>query len=106
MQTEQVDDGNVENVSAAPSPTTWDAYARDLGVRLQKLRIDRDITQEDLAHRAGLTRTHYQQIERGWWKRDQPANPSIKVIVRLAQVLAVAPGEIFPPHRGVEWPRD
>jgi len=90
-------------VSPAPAPTTWEAYARDLGVRLQQLRLERDITQEDLAHRAGLTRTHYQQIERGWWKRDQPANPSIKVLIRLAQVLEIQPGEILPDSRAVGW---
>jgi hypothetical protein len=27
-----------------------------------------------------MTRTHYQQIERGWWKKDAPSNPQIKSI--------------------------
>lgn len=103
MRTERLGGANVEDVSAAPVPTTWEAYARDLGVRLQQLRMERGITQEDLAHRAGLTRTHYQQIERGWWKRDQPANPSLKVLVRLAQVLEVEPGEMFPEIARLTW---
>jgi transcriptional regulator with XRE-family HTH domain len=74
---------------------TWGAYARASGIERQ--RIARGITQKDLAHRAGLTRTHYQQIER-FWKQDSPANSSVKVIVRLAQLLEVEPGELLPPR--------
>lgn len=84
-------------------PRTWEAYARTLGVELQRRRLERGITQEDLAHRAGLTRTHYQQIERGWWKKDAPSNPSIKVLVRLAQVLELEPGDFLPPSGRVKW---
>lgn len=86
-----------------PRPTTWPDYARALGVELQRRRIDRGLTQEELAHRAGMTRTHYQQMERGWWKTDMPANPSIKVLARLAQVLGLEPGELLPPVGGVRW---
>ncbi len=85
-------------------PDTWEAYARALGVELQRRRIEQGITQEDLAHRAGLTRTHYQQIERGWWKKEAPSNPSLKVLVRLAQVLGLEPGELLPPVGRVGWP--
>lgn len=65
--------------------------------------MERGITQEDLAHRAGLTRTHYQQIERGRWKQDAPANPSVKVLVRLAQVLEIEPAALLPPISRVRW---
>ena len=74
-----------------------------MGILVQKARIDAGLTQEDLAHRAGLTRTHYQQIERGWWKRGQPANPSVKVIVRLAQVLDIGVAELMPRVHRLEW---
>lgn len=84
-------------------PTTWDAYAREMGLLIQKARLDAGLTQEDLAHRAGLTRTHYQQIERGWWKRDQPSNPSIKVLVRLAQVLRADVQSLLPDSTSLEW---
>jgi transcriptional regulator with XRE-family HTH domain len=77
-----------------------------LGVALQKARMDRGITQEDLAHRAGLTRTHYQQIERGFWKQGSPSNPSIKVVVRLAQVLEMEPGDLLPAVAVVGWPTE
>lgn len=65
--------------------------------------MEQGITQEDLAHRAGLTRTHYQQIERGWGKQGQPANPSLKVLSRLAQVLGLETGELLPPIEDVAW---
>ena len=86
------------------SPDSWEAYARALGVEVQRRRLDLGITQEALAHRAGLTRTHCQQIERGWWKRDAPANPSLKVVVRLAQALGIEPGELLPPAEEIRWP--
>lgn len=84
-------------------PTTWDAYAREMGLLIQKARLDAGLTQEDLAHRAGMTRTHFQQIERGWWKRDQPSNPSIKVLVRLAQVLQLKPEALLPDAAALSW---
>jgi transcriptional regulator with XRE-family HTH domain len=79
------------------SPKTWAEYARELGLELQKTRIAAGLTQETLAHRAGLTRTHYQQIEKGEWKAGQPSNPSIKVLALLARELGVPVGKLTPP---------
>jgi len=89
-------------MASPPPPKTWEAYARDLGLALQRHRIAAGLTQEDLAHRAGLTRAHYQQIERGSWSRGRPANPSIKVLTRLAQELGVEVGHILPPARALQ----
>jgi transcriptional regulator with XRE-family HTH domain len=93
-------------MARSPSPRTWEEYARDLGIELQRCRHAAGLTQEDLAHRAGLTRTHYQQIERGLWKLGQPSNPSVKVLVRLAQVLGIKPGDLLPPIDRLQWPAD
>lgn len=79
-----------------PSPRNWATFARELGLELQRHRIAAGITQEDLAHRAGLTRTHYQQIERGLWKPEQPSNPSVKVLAYLAHELQVEIGDLVP----------
>jgi len=87
----------------APPPKSWEEYARALGIELQRQRIARGMTQEDLAHRAGVTRTHYQQIERGWWKQGSPANPSVKVLAKLAQALQIEPGDLLPPVARVGW---
>jgi transcriptional regulator with XRE-family HTH domain len=93
-------------VPAPVPPSTWETYARELGLELQRQRISAGLTQEDLAHRAGLTRTHYQQIERGLWKPGQPANPSVKVLVRLAQQLQIEPDLLLPPVSALNWDDD
>lgn len=74
-----------------------------MGVLIQGHRIQAGLTQEDLAHAAGMTRTHYQQIERGWWKREQPSNPSIKILIRLARALDVDPGALLPDSKNLNW---
>ncbi len=91
-------------VSSSPVPSSWGEYAKALGIELQRRRIALEVTQENLAHRAGLTRTHYQQLERGFWKPGSPANPSLKILVRLAQALQLEVGELLPPGNSVEWP--
>ena len=93
-------------VPADPTPTTWEAWTRALGVQLHRYRVDRGLTQEVLAQLGGMTRTHYQQIERGWWHRGTPSNPSLKVVVRLAQALDVEVGDLLPPTTALTWPSD
>lgn len=93
---------NVWGMARPPAPATWAAYARELGLELQRRRLAAGLTQEDLAHRAGLTRTHYQQIEKGEWKRGQPSNPSIKVLAHLAAALGVEVGELVPTVEGLD----
>lgn len=88
-------------MSEPPDPSPWSHYARELGLELQRRRFAAGLTQEDLAHRAGLTRTHYQQIEKGEWKRGHPANPSIKVLAYLAQALELQVGDLTPDVKGL-----
>ncbi|PPF44866.1 XRE family transcriptional regulator [Pseudoclavibacter sp. AY1F1] len=88
----------------APAPSSWEAYARELGVNLQRQRMACGFTQEALAHAAGLTRTHYQQIERGFWKKDQPANTSIKVLARISQALGIEVAGLLPSVAQLAWP--
>lgn len=83
-------------MSPSPRPRTWEAFAREVGLELQRRRIAAGVTQEALAHRAGLTRTHYQQIEKGSWKPGQPANPSLRVLAYLARELGVEIGDLVP----------
>ena len=91
-------------MSKNAAPTSWEAYARELGANLFRCRTEAGLTQEDLAHRAGMTRTHYQQIERGSWRAGTPANASVKALVRLAQQLDVPPGRLLPDPTQLEWP--
>nr|WP_281370057.1 helix-turn-helix transcriptional regulator [Naumannella cuiyingiana] len=67
-----------------------------MGLELQRRRSVAGLSQEKLASRAGMTRTHYQQLERGAWKPGQPANPSLRVLVGLAQALGVEVGDLLP----------
>jgi len=91
---------------SSKAPTTWEDYARALGIELQRRRMAADLTQEKLAHKAGITRNHYQQLERGFWKPGAPANPSLKQLARLAQALQVEVGALLPSVAQIDWPVD
>jgi transcriptional regulator with XRE-family HTH domain len=54
-----------------------------VGTNLQKLRRDRGVTQEELAHKAEIHQTYLSGVESG--KR----NPSIGVLERIAKGLGV-----------------
>ena len=74
----------------------WERYARDLGVRLHRLRIDRGLTQERLAVAADITAYTYRKIEKGESNPGTPANPRLKTLVALAEVLDVDVSELLP----------
>ena len=59
------------------------------GDRVRYLRLKNGISQEELAHRAGIHRTYLGGIERG------ERNPSLKNITTLAQALEVSLSELF-----------
>ncbi len=54
-----------------------------LGRRIQKVRIERGLTQEELAHGARLDFSYLNQIENG------RRNPSLDAIGRIARALGV-----------------
>jgi transcriptional regulator with XRE-family HTH domain len=63
---------------------------RRLGAVVRRLRRQQDLTQDQLARRAGLDQGHVSQIESG--KR---ANPSALVIKKLARALGVPVGKLL-----------
>jgi len=65
-----------------------DVRAR-FGDAVRVLRDHLGVSQEELAHRAGLHRTYLGDIERGG------RNPGLVNICRIAQALEVEPSEIF-----------
>ena len=64
-----------------------DAYVSAFGAHIRALRHERALSQEEVAHRAGLHVTYLSGIERG--KR----NPSLKNLRRIARALGVPVAE-------------
>lgn len=60
-----------------------------VAANVRRLRVERKLTQEQLAHDAGIDLTYLGGIERG------RRNPSVAVVGRLADVLAVHPKVLF-----------
>ncbi len=60
--------------------------AAAFGHVVRRLRVEAQVSQEDLAHRASLERAHVGRIERG------ENQPTLWVILKLAEGLGVEPG--------------
>ena len=54
-----------------------------VGVNVQRLRKEKDLSQEELAHRADIHQTYLSGVERG------RRNPSVGVLERIAKALNV-----------------
>lgn len=76
------------------------AFAREIGVRLHRLRLQRRLSQERLAHLAGISTYTYQKFEKGESKPETPMNPRLFTILAIAQALEAPLNEILPG----EWP--
>lgn len=81
-------------------PDPWDAYARELGHRLHRLRVERELTQERLAGAAGISTFTYRKLEKGASNPNTPANPRLRTLVALAEVIGVSVTELLPPDPG------
>jgi len=70
-------------------PDTAQHVQKAFGRQVRQLRKLRQFTQEEIAGRAGISYKYVGQIERG------EVNPSLDIVVRLAQVLEVAPADLL-----------
>ncbi len=61
------------------------------GNHLRELREARDLSQTQLSDLAGLNRNYVGDVERG------RRNPCLDNIIKLAEALNVAPGDLFEP---------
>lgn len=59
-----------------------------LGQAIRDLRLQRDLTQETLAHGAGITVGHLSKIERG------QSNPTWETVAAIATALGVSVAEL------------
>lgn len=57
---------------------------KQFGLRVRLSRDDLGLTQEEVAARAGISRTHLTNIEKG-----RRANPGIEAVIALSKVLGV-----------------
>ena len=72
----------------------WWRYARTLGLRLQRARLAKGMSQEAVAHAAGISTFTYQKFEKGESKPGTPMNPRLRTLLALADVLEVGVGEL------------
>lgn len=66
-----------------------DVAMQALGRRIAEVRHRKDVTQEVLAARIATSEKYVQHIERG------RANPSARLVFRIASALGVEPAELF-----------
>ena len=72
----------------------WWRYARALGLRLQRARLAKGMSQEAVAHAAGISTFTYQKFEKGESKPGTPMNPRLRTLFALAGALEVGVGEL------------
>lgn len=62
-----------------------------LGQNVRRLRVERGLSQEELAFRAGMKRSYLSDMERG------TRNPSVRALGRISEALDVAPQVLLSP---------
>lgn len=65
-----------------------------VAANVKRLRMERGLTQESLAHDAELDLTYIGGIER------ERRNPTVEVLGRIASVLGVTPSQLLEDDRG------
>jgi transcriptional regulator with XRE-family HTH domain len=75
-------------------PTSSPRHANDpdllaLGTAIRRIRLEQDISQEELAHRSEIDRAYMSSIERG------QQNPGIVSILRIAKALELTAAELM-----------
>jgi transcriptional regulator with XRE-family HTH domain len=75
---------------------TWEEFGREIGVRLQKARERRRLSQERTAHLAGIASYTYQKFEKGESRPGSPLNPRLSTLLALCRVLEVRLEDLVP----------
>jgi transcriptional regulator with XRE-family HTH domain len=78
------------------STDPWQNYARDLGIQLARAREAVGLSQERVAHAAGISTFTYRKLEKGESNPGTPANPRLKTLVALAEVLEIELTRLLP----------
>lgn len=77
-------------------PEDWREIAIALGQRIRTFREVHGLTQEQLAHRAGLSRNQVQNIESARNNSGGLGNPKLSTLVALARIFQVPVGHLLP----------
>ena len=80
---------SLSSLSIPVSPLSATNAPPEVGATLQRLRLARGLTLEDLSRIAGVSKSMLSQIER------EKANPTIAITWRLSNALGVAIGELL-----------
>ncbi|TQK72185.1 helix-turn-helix protein [Nocardioides sp. SLBN-35] len=83
-------------VASRRADISWQAYARELGLNLQRARMASGFSQERVAHLAGIAGFTYQKYEKGESRPGTPMNPQLLTLVSLSQVLDVPLAGLLP----------
>ena len=89
----RVDSGLMEHTKD-DTPDFGD-YSQRLGYRLRDLRRERGLSQEAVAHRAGIALYTYQKFEKGESKPGTPMNPTYHTLLSLAWVFDLPVTELL-----------
>lgn len=72
------------------APHTYEiACSRQLAGRLRELRAASGLTQEAVAHGAGIAANTYQKYEKGESKPGTPMNPQLYTLLSLSRVFKI-----------------
>ena len=82
-----LDAGAVRDSSSTSQDEQRWPIARQLGLRLQRARIAKGLSQEALAHAAGISTYTYQKFEKGESRPGTPMNPRLRTLIALATAL-------------------
>ncbi|MBW9093036.1 helix-turn-helix transcriptional regulator [Microbacterium jejuense] len=74
----------------------WGAYVQRIATALRRRRLAIGLSQEAVAYRAGLTRYTYQKYEKGESRPGTAANPTLRSLLALSQVLEVPLDSLIP----------
>jgi len=72
-------------------PKTTSETLKSLGKKVQKLRQEQNLTQEELAHQLGISRVYMGYIEQG------RESPSLKLLMKISRKFKVRVEDLF--HR-------
>ena len=86
-------------LNAEDGPHQWPGLPKRIGLNLERLRAEREITKEDFATDSGFDRGYLSGVER------RVRNPSALVLQRIAEALHVDIGDLFQLRAASEFAR-